>query len=336
MGKGVVNWYMSFLTQRFMCTEINGIRSELLEVVAGVPQGSISGPLLFLIYSIDLPMLVKSATTYSYADDASLLCHAKTIAELRTKCSLAIREMSEWADKNLLQINAKKTKTLPFHHEGVEVAIGDDRLEIVHSFKLLGIWIDSKLSWETHCVKVRNKLALANYILRKNKYKLTCANKLLLFHALIMSHMKYGISVWGKAASKWITPIQILQNKAIRNVALANYRDSATPILNIHNVPTLNTLYSISCQTMVKSTASQTHLLDIWPRKAPPNRNTRASEDQYQRVVPLSRLERHRMQGSTNCPKLWNDLDPSIRTLPMRKFKLIVKRLNMAKQCVSN
>ena len=83
---------------------------------------------------------------------------------------------------------------------------------------------------------------------------------MLLFHSLVISHLKYGLSVWGKAASINLKPLQVMQNKAIRAVHLAGYRDSAIPLLNSSGVINVNNIYFVSCSTIIKSTEGQPHL----------------------------------------------------------------------------
>ena len=112
-------------------------------MVAGVPQGTISGPLLFIIYSLDLPNFVSSASVYAFADDTSLLCKGRNNEELRVNCKNAFNDLFTWVDNNLLQINVGKTKTLPFFHEGINLEHNGENLELVNNFKLVGIWIDS-------------------------------------------------------------------------------------------------------------------------------------------------------------------------------------------------
>lgn len=140
--------------------DFQGQRSTLVSVQRGVPQGSILGPLLFIIYVNDLEINLGADRVCLYADDTSLLVKAST-RDLRLKKSEVVkREAEEWFSANRLQVNKNKTQTLEFT---------TNKCEVHKSIKLLGLHVDNKLNWKTHINELANKLSAAVYSIRRIK-----------------------------------------------------------------------------------------------------------------------------------------------------------------------
>ena len=177
-----LKWFSSYITNRKQLVQIDNINSSLREITTGVPQGSILGPLLFLIYINDLAFSCDNFSPIMYADDTNLvstICSFNTCGQnLSNNINTEISRVTDWLAVNKLSLNASKTKMMIFHHpnrkikpsEIPSIQINGQMIERVNEFKLLGILIDSHLSWALHINYVANKLSRINGILTKLNY----------------------------------------------------------------------------------------------------------------------------------------------------------------------
>ena len=112
--EGVLNWCKNYLTNRFQCTLANNVRSNLLPITCGVPQGSVLGPLFFLIYVNDVQHAVTNCGIKLYADDTVLYQAGVNREEARFKLQASVNEFKLWCNVNALTINVSKTKVMAF------------------------------------------------------------------------------------------------------------------------------------------------------------------------------------------------------------------------------
>ena len=154
----------SYLTNRRCCTLANGKRSNNKDILYGVPQGSILGPVLFTLYVNDLPEVVKNCLSVLYADDLILVSSAKTPEAALTKLQLDLNKVIDWCDVNRLTPNVDKTKFMWFtSHQKLDntldqpVLVKGTSLGEVEDYKYLGIWLDSTLSFKRQLENTCNK-----------------------------------------------------------------------------------------------------------------------------------------------------------------------------------
>ena len=136
--------------------------SRTCQIECGVPQGSILGPLLFLLYINDLPNVIKFAKTILYADDTTLYVSGKNVVRLSDVINSEISILSDWFQANKLSLNEGKTNYMIFTNENQanranhQITIHNKHVQLVHHFKFLGIFIDEKLKWNEH-IRVINQ-----------------------------------------------------------------------------------------------------------------------------------------------------------------------------------
>merc|ERR1711954_328063 len=161
-------WFRSYLTERKQYVELNNKKSSTLSLPTGVPQGSILGPLLFLIYINDLPSAANLKCA-SFADDSNFIIQGSDLANLTTSLTKELEHVSDYFKANQLKLNAKKTKMvifrrkkLPPYHQNLDVFLEGVKLSPDETAEFLGITIDSTLSWDKHCSNVANKISRHN------------------------------------------------------------------------------------------------------------------------------------------------------------------------------
>ena len=227
-------WFEDYLTNRQQQVEINGHKSEWLDVKLGVPQGSILGPVLFLIYVNDINKCNDAATFTKFADDTTILTSGASLQDAADKMNTALKDADLWFKRNKLNLNPSKTRYMIFNcnTEATDlININNCNIERVwtkgeeKSFKLVGLHVDEKLTWNAHIDAVARKMDYANYALRKSSKELNQRNKKLLYSGLIHSILTYGLPIWGFARQGRLNKLLVKQKHSIRKIHNLKYRD---------------------------------------------------------------------------------------------------------------
>lgn len=255
-----LDMFESYLCQRTHYTEIKYMhndgnlrrhRSNTANISAGVAQGSILGPLLFLLFMNDLPGAVSGAVTL-YADDTTVLVTGGSRSELIDSCETVLGELINWFNANGLVLNLEKTKLLVFGSNLVPttVKVKDITLSNVSDCRLLGITIDSNLQWGSHLSEVSTKLNRGLYVLRKMKKSCDISVLKTIYFAYIHSQLNYGLLYWGTTAN--LESILLLQKKAIRIISGLGQRESCREHFVRLGVPTVCNMYIRAVATYVR------------------------------------------------------------------------------------
>ena len=152
-GNGL-NWFQSYLTGRSQYVTVNGHRSDYKPITCGVPQGSVLGPLLFLIYVNDLPSVSEVLKFYLFADDTSIYFDLKDLITLQKVVNRELKKIKKWLDANRLSLNISKTNYVIFHsqskriYEFIRIRLGSKPLNRAEYIKYFGILVHSTLSWK--------------------------------------------------------------------------------------------------------------------------------------------------------------------------------------------
>jgi len=162
------DWFNSYLTNRTQRCLVNGSLSKTCSLKCGVPQGTILGPLLFLIYINDLPHCLSSCHPRMYADDTHITYAGADLSSIQSNLNHDLSKLSKWLTSNKLTLNSTKTEfmlivsrqrlnTLP---DTLELSINDVPINRVSSVKSLDVLIDENLTWQTHIDKLTKRLHL--------------------------------------------------------------------------------------------------------------------------------------------------------------------------------
>lgn len=253
-----------YLQFRRQAVVIDNEISDYKAVKLGVPQGSILGPLLFLLYINDIVNIDDSCRFVIYADDTTLLFSAEDTTKLICDANNVLTKLDNWSIVNSLTINTSKTKAVLFRpinsraSIGNSLCIGSSRLEIVPHVKSLGVFFEEHLTWNTHIDNVFSKLARVVGILARLRFFLPQKIKLLIYHSLFFSQLNYCLLVWGRTTTTNISKLHLLQKKAVRAVSSSAYDAHTGPIFESLGVHPVQLLHD---QKLIKSynTETKTH-----------------------------------------------------------------------------
>ena len=178
---------------------INGYESESRTLAHGVPQGSVLGPILFLIYINDLHNCIKYCTTYHFADDTNLLNISKDYKTLKRQVNFDLFSLHKWLTANKISLNEGKTELVFFRKSGppplVKIVLHGKVITPSKVVKYLGVYIDEFLSGEYHCQELVKKLSRANGMLAKARHYVPQADLKNIYHAIFASNLLYVAQV---------------------------------------------------------------------------------------------------------------------------------------------
>ena len=231
-------WFSSYLSHRYQKVSLNGESSQSLPITCGVPQGSILGPLLFLLYINDMHLSMEHSTIYHFADDTNLLYSCKSFKVLRKHVNKDLQLLYDWLCANRLSLNAGKTEFVVFRparhkmSERLTLKLHHTKLFESSKIKYLGLILDNKLSWKDHIAELSKKLSRAVDLLYKVRHVCPATVLRSLYYSLFNSHLSYGLVLWGNANRTYIDKIRSLQKRALRSIVFAN-NDNNTDINRI-------------------------------------------------------------------------------------------------------
>ena len=245
-----LSWFASYLQNRWQHVTLNGVISDPEPVICGVPQGSILGPLLFLIYINDMNQAIKNSSVYHFADDTNLLYSEKNPKILKNAVNKDLMLLYEWLCANRLSLNVGKTEFMIFRpprkklNDRIVLTLNRTKLYESNKIKYLGILLDNKLCWKEHIIELSKKLNRSIGMLYKARH--FCPTKVLrtLYFSIFYSHLQYGISVWGYATNSYLSKIKKAQKRAVRCITFSKYKAHSTPLFKQLNILSIeDTMY---------------------------------------------------------------------------------------------
>lgn len=230
-SSNVTTWISNYLTNRRQMVEIGDVRSKMSNVTCGIPQGSILGPLLFLIYINDLPHVTGFRVTM-FADDTTLQHSSADLKDLEEQCSLWLDQLVNYFRGNKLTLNHDKTKMMLFSPRSLKddiiIKMNDIPIQQVgtaweeKSVKFLGLNLDAQLNFKEHIRIVGRNVRKILYTLFLAKRSIPSKLKYILYNSLVKSRLNYGIEYFMGSPS--IKDLFILQKQAIRWMVGAKFR----------------------------------------------------------------------------------------------------------------
>ena len=241
--RGISNdWFRSYLHNRKQFVSINGFESSNKVIEHGVPQGSVLGPLLFLIYINDLHNSIKHSEVFHFADDTNLLHISKnTPNRMARKINSDLKSLRHWLLANKISLNAGKTELIIFKNakkqipNNIKIKICGKQLPLCKQIKYLGIYIDENLSWKYHIDQLATKLKRANNLLAIARHYVPSPSLLSIYHGSFSSHLSYGCQIWGQSPNNY-SKLVTIQKKALRIMNFSTNQEHTGPIFKKMNL----------------------------------------------------------------------------------------------------
>ena len=234
-GKSL-DWFHSFLTNRSQFVTISGSDSKSKSMKHGVPQGSVLGPLLFLIYVNDLHIALRFSLVNLFADDTMLFLKNESLKTISKQANIDLKLLMNWLKANKISLNTSKTEMLIFRSirkkldYEVKIKINGHRLRPSNVVKYLGIFIDEHLNWRHHINFVCTKLKRANGALSKLRHYVDKKTLTSLYYSLFHCHVSYAAKVWGQRQTIHANRVSILQKQALRIITFSDFRAHSSPL----------------------------------------------------------------------------------------------------------
>lgn len=313
----------NYLEKRQQITKINNTFSTPKEVKIGIPQGTVIGPILFIMYLNSLLKADINGTIISYADDTALIFHGQDWEEVKQKTKIGIKIVINWLETNRLTINMKKTNYLAFSLTKANrpiycnIDINETIIKEAQHTKYLGIMIDKYLKWQPHMdylTQRLRKLIYKFYILRTF---LTTNEIIVIYKTLVESLLTYGIIVWGGIYNNALSRLNIIQKYLLKLIYKKN---------KLYPTRLLFTTQTVNIRTMY-ATAICVHIHYHKTREDQINhkKNTRGKTEG--KLKNPKNLKNINMRSYTYlAPQTYNLLPEEIkRNLNKKKFTRICK-----------
>jgi hypothetical protein len=315
-----LDWFKSYLSNRKQYVSYKGSSSRSHEITCGVPQGSVLGPLLFIIYTNDLPISLTYSKCVLFADDTTIYYSSDNIDNIYLKINEDLKSVADWFRANKLTLNINKTNYIIFTKSARErnnnktIQIGSDIIKKVRHMKFLGIIIDEMLDWHCHIGHCKNKISSGLYALNTLKHLLPSRQLKTLYYSLIHPYLNYGILLWGGTNKSYTHKLEVLQNKSIRILNHSNYNESALPIYSKLNILKFENLFKLElCKFMyvISSNEIPTPLTAFYNC----NRDIHTHYTRHSNDIHITSRNKYLVSKSYihKAPKLWCQLPDTIK-----------------------
>ena len=244
-----LQWFTDYLKNRNQYVSLDDAKSRSQPVTFGVPQGSILGPILFILYINDMAQCIKKGHLILFADDTNMLISDKNYDVLIQNVNIELENLSLWFKANKLTLNAKKTSYMMFGKRKVlvrkNIFIDMEELLEVEDTKFLGVHIDNRLNWKRHVGVISNKIAHNLGIIFKVRYKISSYVLKIMYNILIQPYLYYCTIIWGCAYHTNLQHLQSLQNRAVRLMTFSNYRAHSNPLFSKLKILKISEIYKM-------------------------------------------------------------------------------------------
>ena len=321
-----LNLFKDYLTNRYQSVRIGEVVSGEKEIKIGVPQGSVMGSLLFIIYINDFPNISNSMHCTMYADDTTVSFKNASVSELYADCNETMVKVYNWMISNRLSINMDKTcymllttRKCDFNND---VYISSNVIKRETCVKFLGIMFDDNMKFKSHFTYLSGKISKTVGILNRIKDFVPYSTMITLYNSLIYPYLLYCNLVWGGTFHTNLAALVILQKKAIRIIHHKPYGSHTKPLffqsklLNLFDIH--NYLLGIYMYNAETSEFTRTHL--------------HYTRNRDQLLPRFHRLALSQKSISYSGPIFWNSLPNEVKTCrSLNTFKSNLKKYLISK-----
>ena len=334
-----LDWFKSYLFNRDQVCVVQGYTSEPRKISCGVPQGSILGPLLFLIYINDLPACLKYATARMFADDTTITNSHKSTARLHREVNHDLNNLQNWLLANQLSLNVLKTEYMYFASDynlsnlGIFVIdplkIGEQPITRVRSTKSLGVVFDQRLVWEEHVDSLCKRVSSGLAALKQARQYVPQDTLLMIYNAVIKPLFDYCDVVWGNLNKTLMARLQKLQNRAARIITRKGYDVRSADIrkeLRWDDLETIRKKHLAVVMYKVVNNKVPSYLINLFEKS---NSGYALRESESRLLLPKYNTEFAKSSSfSFIGAKIWNTIPYHIRTAPtLSAFKKQINSL---------
>ena len=322
-----VTWFSSYLLNRKQRVSVNNIVSEDELIINGVPQGSILGPLMFLLFINDLPLYTEPINTDLYADDTTLFDIGISRLAIESNLQIALNSLSKWCKENGMVINTGKTKLMLITTHQKRAAMNTDilflnlnnqNLNTIKNDKILGVVVDNNLSWSSHIDNICKKIKSNLWLLTRIKEYLSVDHRIQFYKTYIQPHIDYCNIVWGGTSPSNLDRIFRLQKRACKVILDYNVDNIFDSMQDLKILTVFERLFLRKAKFMFKVEKSLTppyinemfHLRNQ-NESLPLLRSTASSNF----IPPRPRKEIFKQSIMYSGPIIWNSLPPELKSL---------------------
>ena len=331
VGDTAIKWFESYLSTRKQFVCVNETTSDWLDINRGVAQGSILGPLLFIIYMNDIVKSSNLLNFYLYADDTTLTMSSSNLTTLISTMNSEVKRVHEWLELNHLMLNSAKTNFVIFHRdrkilpdEDYTVLVNGNRIKRQSSSKFLGVILDECLNFKEHVCHLSCKLSKYVPLLYKVRPSLDSKCLKMLYYSLVQSNLLYCISAWGGCKNNALNPLVVVQKRIVRVICNVPPLRSSESLFRNEYILKVKELYLyMVCNFVFKSLYIRD--FGVFSVRDPSSYNLR-SEASIKLVVPFIPTSHSQQSIQFAGPSIFNALPASIRDLcNYDEFKKVIK-----------
>ena len=322
--------FASYLSCRKQAVFCNNDTSKLDIIGKGVPQGSILGPILFLIYINDICNASDKLSYVLFADDTNLLLSDNDLNSLKLKLNQELDKVFQWVTTNKLTVNIKKTNFILFQNRSVDTNIGSIsyggcELNRVKYTKFLGVYIDENLNWKQHIQSVCSNLSRTCGILYRIRHKLTPETLRSLYYSLCYPYLIYCLSIWGCTWPTLVKEVYIAQKKVIRTITFKGKYDSTDQLFKNLNVLKFDLLNQYFIMLTIYKNINDSNIENIIFTIFHHSQGTRGNHRNLR--CPQARTTLYKFSVHCIGPKVWNTLPEDIKMCSkVNTFKIKLKQ----------
>ena len=311
IGGNLLSFLKDYLSERYQRVVIEGQSSDLGLIKAGVPQGSVLGPLLFLIYINDLPDSIRSNIKL-FADDTSLYIDVNDPVQSANVLNQDLHSLKIWADQWLVTFNASKTKLMTCSFKKSrhpDISFDNTILQETTTHKHLGLTFSNNLSWSSHISNIVKSVSPMVDVLKKLKYCLDKDSLERIYFSFIRPKIEYGCQIWDNCNVLDAKLLDDLQMNVARTVTGARKGTSHELIKQEVNWPSLSDRrkgYKLKHFNKIIAKESPSYLQSLLPHKISVNRPQSRNADHYYPIK--ARTETYKNSFLPSTIKLWNSL----------------------------
>ena len=315
---------------------LDGLRSSMQDIDIGVPQGSVVGPLLFLIYINDLPNATNNLKSILFADDTTMFARNKNVNELCNIIGDDMLLLQDWLIANSLTLNANKSYYIIFSLKKIpndlRITIGDHVLDRRTQGKFLGIVLDEKLRFSEHVDYLTNKISKLTGLMCKLKTFFPCEILKNIYQSLILPYYNYCILAWGSANISILHPLVSYQKKLVRIVTKSDFLEHTNPLFRQLKILRLEELFSYHAQLFMYKTLVQDRYPSFKRSILDNQTNHNYSTRDNGLRLPYCRTMKCKQNLSYQATKNWNSLPPTIKdSVSLITFKKACKSYHLNK-----